>query len=290
VARGGRDVAPLKLRVDIITAVRKHFPIGLDKLAPKPARKSTRAVVVAPTVQATETKLPRHERARSSVPSTATGAAALRQRMVARLAREGIGDARVLDAMSRLPRHAFVDPALEGQAYADVALPIGLGQTISSPSVVARMLTLLFGGAHASRTSSLGRVLEVGTGCGYQAALLSLLGTSVISVERLRALYDLARRNLASVDARRSALRLVLGDGRLGHPPNAPYDSIIVAAVGDAVPPAWIDQLAVGGRLVMPQHVGASQVLVVIDRTEEGTARSEHEAVRFVPLESGVIA
>jgi protein-L-isoaspartate(D-aspartate) O-methyltransferase len=210
--------------------------------------------------------------------------------MVARLAHEGIDDVRVLDAMGRLPRHAFVDPALEGQAYEDVALPIGLGQTISSPSVVARMLALLFGGAFASRTSSLGRVLEVGTGCGYQAALLSLLATSVFSVERLRALHDLARRNLASVDARRSALRLVLGDGRLGHPPNAPYDSIIVAAVGDTVPAAWIDQLAMGGRLVMPQHVGSSQLLVVIDRTEQGIARSEHEAVRFVPLESGVIA
>ena len=210
--------------------------------------------------------------------------------MVARLANEGIGDVRVLDAMNRLPRHAFVDPALEGQAYADAALPIGLGQTISSPSVVARMLELLFGGATASRTSSLGRVLEVGTGCGYQAALLSLLATSVISVERLRALHDLARRNLAAVDARRSALRLVLGDGRLGHPPNAPYDSIIVAAVGDAVPPAWTEQLAVGGRLVMPQRVGASQVLVVIDHNEHGFTRSEHEAVRFVPLESGVIA
>ncbi len=213
----------------------------------------------------------------------------MRQRMVTRLAREGVGDARVLDAMGRLPRHAFVDPALEAQAYEDVALPIGFEQTISSPSVVARMLALLFAGGSALRTASLGRVLEIGTGCGYQAALLSLLATSVISVERLRTLHDLARRNLDAGNAKRSALRLVLGDGRHGHPPNAPYDSIIAAAVGDDVPQAWMDQLAVGGRLVMPQHVGASQVLVVIDRHERGVVRSEHEAVRFVPLESGVI-
>lgn len=214
--------------------------------------------------------------------------AALRHRMVMRLRIEGVHE-RVLDVMGNVPRHVFVAPGLEAQAYEDVALPIGHEQTISSPSVVALMLGLLLGGARARRAASLGRVLEVGTGCGYQAALLSALGTSVISVERIRALHDAARGNLASAEVRRHALRLVLADGRLGHPPNAPYDSIVAAAAADALPQAWVDQLAVGGRLVAPQQIGSMQVLVVIDRHDKGVTRTEHDVVRFVPLESGVV-
>jgi len=188
-----------------------------------------------------------------------------------------------------VPRHAFVDSALANQAYEDTSLPIGHGQTISKPSVVARMLDLLAGGAGARATGGLGRVLEIGTGCGYQAALLHALGRSVVSVERVGALHARARELLAPLHLNR--LRLVLGDGMLGHAPNAPYDSIIAAAGGEAIPPAWLDQLAEGGRLVAPVAEGASrrQVLVVVDRTAHGLAHGIHEGVLFVPLKSGIV-
>jgi protein-L-isoaspartate(D-aspartate) O-methyltransferase len=188
-----------------------------------------------------------------------------------------------------VPRHQFVDAALVTQAYEDTSLPIGHGQTISKPSVVARMLELLHGGASARAQGSLGRVLEIGTGCGYQAALLHAMARSVISVERVQPLFDKARTLLAPL--RLASLRLVLGDGMLGHPPNAPYDSIIAAAGGEALPPAWLDQLAEGGRLVAPLSDPGTdrQVLVVVDRTAQGLQHQVHEAVRFVPLKSGVL-
>ncbi|MEO5771591.1 MAG: methyltransferase domain-containing protein, partial [Burkholderiaceae bacterium] len=129
--------------------------------------------------------------------------------------------------------------------------------------------------------------LEIGTGCGYQAALLARLASLVISVERLRPLHDKARDNLAATE--RSNVRLVYGDGRHGHPPNAPYDAIVCAAGGDEVPPEWLEQLAVGGRLVAPMRdpQGPGQVLVVVDRHADGWRRRSHEALRFVPLISG---
>lgn len=211
----------------------------------------------------------------------------VRARMVERLRADGVRCEPVLAAMARVPRHQFVDAALAAQAYEDTALPIGLGQTISKPSVVARMLALLFEGRDAQGSGSLGRVLEIGTGCGYQAAVLSLLARQVVSVERLRPLHDRARERLASL--RGDNLRLVYGDGRLGHAPNAPYDAIVSAAGGDAVPPAWLEQLAVGGRLVAPTHADAQsgQVLVVVDRAADGWSRHSHEGVHFVPLRSG---
>jgi protein-L-isoaspartate(D-aspartate) O-methyltransferase len=209
----------------------------------------------------------------------------VRARMVERLRAQGLTCRPVIEALGQVPRHVFVDAALAAQAYEDTSLPIGHGQTISKPSVVARMLSLLFdarrGAAH------LGRVLEIGTGCGYQAALLAQMATLVISVERLRPLHDKARDNLASM--RRSNLRLVYGDGRLGHAPNAPYDAIVCAAGGEDLPQAWLDQLAVGGRLVAPTQADArgEQVLVTVDRDENGWSRHERDAVRFVPLRSG---
>lgn len=213
---------------------------------------------------------------------------AVRDRMVARLRAEGIRSEPTLDAMARVPRHVFVDPALSVQAYENTALPIGHGQTISQPWVVARAIELLFAapGASTGRTH-LGRVLEIGTGCGYQAAVLSLVATSVVSIERLRPLFDRAQRNLAPLGLRN--LRLVYGDGRLGHPPNAPYDAIVCAAGGDDIPEAWLEQLGEGGRLVAPTRVtpGGEQVLVSIDRTARGWTRAVHEGVRFVPLRSG---
>jgi protein-L-isoaspartate(D-aspartate) O-methyltransferase len=207
--------------------------------------------------------------------------------MVQRLRAEGVGSEPVLAALAAVPRHQFVDSALAAQAYEDTALPIGLGQTISKPSVVARMLAMLFEGRDATRSGSLGRVLEVGTGCGYQAALLSLLAQHVISVERLRPLFERARDHLASL--RRDNLRLVYGDGRFGHAPNAPYDAIICAAGGEDVPPAWLEQMAIGARLIAPTRSddGSGQVLIVIDRSAAGWSRQCHEAVRFVPLRSG---
>jgi len=208
--------------------------------------------------------------------------------MVRRLASEGIADREVLGAMAQVERHHFVDSALRAQAYEDTSLPIGLGQTISKPSVVARMLSLLLEGDGARARGGLGRVLEIGTGCGYQTALLACLATRVVSVERLKPLHDKARLNL---DAQRStSIRLVYGDGRLGHAPNAPYDSIIAAAGGDDLPEAWLKQLADGGRLVAPLHDAshAGQVLLVVDRRGETLHRRSHEAVHFVPLKSGV--
>ncbi len=213
----------------------------------------------------------------------------VRLRMVRRLRDVGVHHAGVLQAMASIRRHDFLDPALATQAYEDTSLPIGHGQTISKPSVVARMIELLFDGAGARESKSLGRVLEIGTGCGYQAALLGLLGTHVVSIERIRPLHERARELLVGV--RRDNVRLVFGDGRLGHLPNAPYDSIIAAAGGDDVPAAWLDQLAPAGRLVVParQPGSAGQVLVIVDRDEQGLRRSVSGAVHFVPLKSGVV-
>jgi protein-L-isoaspartate(D-aspartate) O-methyltransferase len=214
--------------------------------------------------------------------------AAVRQRMVQRLAAEGFSDEKLLHAFASVQRHLFVDSALVGQAYEDTSLPIGLAQTISKPSVVARMLSLLLAGETARQQGHLGRVLEIGTGCGYQAALLCLLGRSVLSIERLQALHERARTNLEGL--RGHQLRLVHGDGRLGHAPRAPYDCIIAAAGGEALPAAWLQQLAPGGRLVAPmQGPGkGQQVLVVVDHRADGMATSRHEGVNFVPLKSGI--
>ena len=207
--------------------------------------------------------------------------------MVARLRDGGVGDTRVLDAFAAVPRHAFVDTALANQAYEDTSLPIGHGQTISKPSVVARMLELAFEGAAARSAGQLGAVLEIGTGCGYQAALLAQLSRRVVSVERIRDLHDRARERIAGL--RGDRVRLVWGDGMLGHPPGAPYDTIVSAAGGRDVPEAWLEQLGPGGRLVCPhEDARGQQALLVIDRTEAGWQRRVHEAVRFVPLKSGI--
>ena len=214
--------------------------------------------------------------------------AAVRQRMVQRLRADGIRVDAVLQAFATVERHRFVDSALATQAYEETSLPIGLSQTISKPSVVARMLALLFEGATAQSQGHLGRVLEIGTGCGYQAALLALLGRSAVSIERLKALHDKARDNLAG--QRTGDLRLVYGDGRLGHAPRAPYDSIVAAAGGEELPPAWLEQLAVGGRLVAPMQDaarGGQQGLLVIDRRPDGLQQQWLDAVHFVPLKSG---
>ena len=213
---------------------------------------------------------------------------AVRERMVARLRGEGIRTPALLAAFAAVPRHRFVDTALATQAYEDTSLPIGLGQTISKPSVVARQLQWLFDGATASASGSLGRVLEIGTGCGYQTALLARLAMRVISIERLQPLHELARRNLDALGV--PGVRLVYGDGRVGHGPNAPYDSIVAAAGGEAIPEAWLQQLAPGGRLVAPTALPglAGQALVIVDRTADGYVKQIGESVTFVPLKSGI--
>jgi protein-L-isoaspartate(D-aspartate) O-methyltransferase len=216
----------------------------------------------------------------------------VRQRMVNRLQAAGLAHESVLQALARVERHRFVDSALVIQAYEDTSLPIGHGQTISKPSVVGRMIELLMQGGTASAQGHLGRTLEVGTGCGYQAAVLAQLSSVVVSIERLRPLHDKARVNLQAAGV--SRVRLVYGDGMLGHASGGPYDSIVAAAGGHALPPAWLDQLAPGGRLVAPveqvQPDGRlHQSLVVVDRTPHGLVQTVHEAVRFVPLKSGTV-
>jgi protein-L-isoaspartate(D-aspartate) O-methyltransferase len=271
------------------------FPLRLDQFAAPPIPgPGPRPRAVAPTAHALPTASP-PAKAQGGAPRRLTPAglgldsADVRARMAHRLRGAGIGDPRVLAVMAEIPRHLFVDAALVTQAYEDTSLPIGHGQTISKPSVVARMVELLMDGTSARRSGGLGRTLEIGTGCGYQAAVLAALAKHVVSVERLRPLHDKARELLASL--RPSHLRLVYGDGTLGHPPNAPYDSIIAAAGGDSLPAAWLDQLAPGGRLVSPlrQGGGERQVLMVVDRTDHGYVRTAYEAVHFVPLKSGLV-
>jgi protein-L-isoaspartate(D-aspartate) O-methyltransferase len=194
-----------------------------------------------------------------------------------------VADARVLGAMNSVERHRFVDSALVNQAYEDTSLPIGLGQTISKPSVVARMIELLLAG----RAGRLGRVLEVGTGCGYQAAVLSHVASEVYSIERLRGLHDKARENLRTF--RLPNVHLLFGDGMQGFAQGAPYAGIIAAAGGDAVPAQWTDQLGEGGRIVAPTVMSTGQqALVVLEKSGGRLTQTILEAVHFVPLKSGV--
>lgn len=201
-----------------------------------------------------------------------------RDRMVARLRQRGVGDEAVLAAMAEVPRHAFVAEALASRAYEDDALPIGFEQFISRPYTVARMLEA----GRAGRT--LGRVLEVGTGCGYQAAVLARLATEAYSIERIAALGEKARANLRPL--RIANLRLLHGDGYRGLPEVAPFDAIVVAAAAPEVPKALLDQLARGGRLVIPVGVD-EQELRVFERTVAGVKERRLDGARFVPLKAG---
>lgn len=202
-----------------------------------------------------------------------------RARMIERLREKGIRSDAVLQAMAAVPRHVFVEEALASRAYEDTALPLGLGQTISQPYIVARMIELLLNGR-----SSLGKTLEIGAGCGYQAAVLAQLTKDVYAVERLAPLLEKAKANMRTLQ--QFNVRLKYADGQLGLPEAAPFDSIIVAAAGLQVPPALLEQLALGGRLVLP--VGASeQYLSFIERTPTGYVETRLDAVRFVPLLSG---
>ncbi|MFV0284094.1 MAG: protein-L-isoaspartate(D-aspartate) O-methyltransferase [Castellaniella sp.] len=204
----------------------------------------------------------------------------LRLQMVHRLREQGVADERVLSAMQAVPRHLFVDQGLASRAYEDAALPIGYGQTISQPWVVAHMLAVMCQG----RTPA--RVLEIGAGCGYQAAVLARFVPEVHAVERVRGLYDQARLNLAQAGVR-GRVRLIFGDGMRGLEHRAPFDGIVVAAAGVKIPEALLHQLAVGARLIAPEGT-AHQRLILIERTGLSSwHRLELDDVRFVPLRPG---
>lgn len=204
-----------------------------------------------------------------------------RMRMVERLRVAGVRDETVLAAMAQIPRHIFVDEALSSRAYEDISLPLGHGQTISHPLTVARMCEV----ARAGR--ELGRVLEIGTGCGYQAAVLSCLAKEVFSVERIGALLEGARVRILR-ELRLRNVRMKHADGREGLPEAAPYDAIVMAAAAPEAPRALVDQLAPGGRMVLPIGSGR-QRLCLIERTAGGVVESLLEEAHFVPLRAGVI-
>ena len=205
-----------------------------------------------------------------------------RARMVDRLREQGIRDERVLHAMGLVPRHIFLEPALANRAYEDTALPLGFAQTISQPYVVARMIEILIAGRE------LGKTLEIGAGCGYQAAVLGVLSKQVFAVERIAPLLARARDNLKQ--CKLSHIRLKHADGNQGLPEAAPFDTIILAAASAAAPPALLSQLAPGGRLVMPLVLpkGVEQVISLIERQQSGFVETKFDAVRFVPLLPGV--
>ena len=202
-----------------------------------------------------------------------------RARMIERLREKGIRSEAVLKAMAAVPRHVFVEEALASRAYEDTALPLGMGQTISQPYVVARMIELLLNGR-----TTLGKTLEIGAGCGYQAAVLAQLTKEVYSVERLAPLLEKAKANMRTLQ--QFNVRLKHADGQFGLPEAGPFDSIIVAAAGTRVPTALLEQLALGGRLVLP--IGTAELyLSFIERTPQGCIETRLDAVRFVPLLSG---
>lgn len=202
-----------------------------------------------------------------------------RARMVDRLREKGIRNEQVLAAMATVPRHVFVEEALASRAYEDTALPLGMGQTISQPYIVARMIELLL-----NARPGLGKTLEVGAGCGYQAAVLGLLSKEVYAVERIAPLLEKAKTNMRTLQ--QFNVRLKHADGHWGLPEAAPFDSIIVAAAGSSIPPELLKQLAPGGRMVLPVG-GQAQYLCLVEHTPDGFKETRLDPVRFVPLLPG---
>ncbi len=203
-----------------------------------------------------------------------------RERLVQRLKEQGISDERVLDRIRHVPRHLFVDEALASRAYEDTALPIGFGQTISQPYIVARMTEQLLASGPAAK------VLEIGTGCGYQTAVLAPLVGEIYSVERIASLLGRARRTLRELKIRNAHFRHA--DGTVGWSTRAPFDGILLTAAPHAVPSALFDQLGVGGRLIAPVGPEGRQDLIRYTKTEKGVERESLGAVSFVPLLPGL--
>jgi protein-L-isoaspartate(D-aspartate) O-methyltransferase len=204
-----------------------------------------------------------------------------RDRLVVRLRERGIENERVLGQVASIPRHIFIDEALAHRAYEDTSLPIGHGQTISQPFIVALMTQLLL------EVNPL-RVLEIGTGCGYQTAILAQLCRKIFSIERIDALHPGAKERLNALGLRNAVTKV--GDGYEGWAVHAPFDGIIVTAAPTEVPPELLNQLAEGGRMVVPVGIDGVQQLKVIDRTPDGFVTHLHEQVRFVPLVAGTSA
>jgi protein-L-isoaspartate(D-aspartate) O-methyltransferase len=272
----------------------KRFPLSLASIVDKSGQGQQRAGVRLATPQTAARNAASH-----AIPATSghvagpsiTGMAvrpavsdSIRRAMVARIAKQGVSDPMVLGAMEAIPRHLFMEPALASQAYIDASLPIGHHQTISQPYIVARMIEVM---RQNKNDGLMNRVLEVGTGCGYQAAVLSLVAKEVYSVERIRALHQLAKSNLRPM--RIANIRLHYGDGMLGFPQVAPFDGIILAAAGIEVPQTLLEQLEIGGRLVAP--VGErQQVLQLIERVNQFEwATTTLENCHFVPLRPGIV-
>jgi protein-L-isoaspartate(D-aspartate) O-methyltransferase len=255
--------------------------------AKPPAAKATRAPITDAREQAEHD---RRERTQGSGHSRAgLTPERMRERMAERLATSGIRHPAVLAAMNRVPRHRFVDEGLASRAYDDTALPIGHAQTISQPYVVGRMTELVL--ADLPIAAGKARVLEIGTGCGYQAAVLAEVVGEVYSIERIRALHDRARDNLRAL--RIPNLRLVYGDGLLGLPDAGPFDAMLIAAAGEALPDALLDQLKIGGRALAPLALtrgrSGEQTLCLFVRTgRDSWSTTLLDAVRFVPLRPGL--
>ena len=285
----------------------KRFPLTLDAVTDKAARSRS---TVAPRLNSTQTAV-KNVAARApvlvkSAPSSVVNthvdkpvanivhtakrdenmtlvSDAIRKAMVKRVQQQGVQDPMVLAAMEVVPRHYFLEPGLASQAYIDASLPIGYHQTISQPYIVARMIEIL----REQTEGKLNRVLEIGTGCGYQAAVLAHVAKEVYSIERIKPLHELARNNLRQL--RIANLRLHYGDGMLGFPQVAPFDGIILAAAGLEVPQALLDQMAVGGRLIAPIG-GKNQVLKLVVRTGVFEWKTETlETCHFVPLKAGTL-
>jgi protein-L-isoaspartate(D-aspartate) O-methyltransferase len=218
----------------------------------------------------------------SASASTGLTSERVRARMVERLRELGIRDPRVFAAMQKVERHRFVDPALASRAYEDTALPLGHGQTISQPFVVARCAELALAALADPKSA---RVLEIGTGCGYAAAVLSQLMGTVYSIERIRALHEFARSNLRPL--RIANLRLVFGDGMLGLPAEAPFDAIVSTAAAESAPQAWLDQLAPAGVIVAPLGRDVQHLTVISKGAAGGPIHTRHDLVKFVPLVPG---
>lgn len=283
----------------------RRFPLTLSSVVEKPAKgaradQSTLRKVATPQT-ATQNAARHVAPARAEPPAVAPAqrvapaaampprdtplvSEAVRAAMVARVARQGVKDAKVLAALDAVPRHLFLQPALASQAYIDASLPIGHHQTISQPYIVARMIEVMRANVNGGK---LDKVLEIGTGCGYQAAVLSLVAREVYSIERIKPLHELAKSNLRPL--RIANIRLQYGDGMLGLPQAAPFDGIILAAAGLEVPRALLEQLNIGGRLVAP--VGSRhQVLQLIERVGKFEwTNTTLEDCHFVPLRPGVV-
>lgn len=281
----------------------RRFPLSLSSLGDKSARSSTSGSAPHAGMASSQTASRNaaldvtrlaHQKSlfRPSPIPVATAAAAPRQAplvsdsvrraMVARIVQQGVRDEVVLAAMAAVPRHLFIESALVSQAYIDASLPIGYQQTISQPYIVARMIEVMRANEFGGR---LNHVLEIGTGCGYQAAVLSKVALQVYSIERLKPLHELAKTNLRPM--RIANIRLHHGDGMLGLPQAAPFDGIILAAAGIEVPQALLEQMSIGGRLIAP--VGTTnQVLELIVRVAPSEwQRQTLEGCHFVPLRAG---